>query len=83
MNLKEEIKKITGDTGSEWDLTEAGQEKLVQLFKTWALKMVGENYNFGANDRTISFDPHDSDIYAEGSNETKDAIRENIDKTTK
>ena len=40
MNLREEIKKITGSTGSEWDLTEAGQEKLVKLFKEWALEII-------------------------------------------
>ena len=75
--LKEEIRKITGDTGSEWDLTVAGQEKLVQLFKAWALEIVGKTKICGGD-----LQMNDEYEQCHGYNKAKQEIRDRIERLT-
>ena len=81
MKLLEEIQK----TLQEFDLSD-GTDKmedskaLLPIIKKWALEMIGDSIaETLENERMLSYDPHDQDIYTEGFNDAKKEIIEKID----
>ncbi len=72
MNLREEIAEIWGPIQTDYeDEMEGGLDKTVELFKKWALEMVGED------DQPSSEDPYDTN------NGLRREIRQRIEESTK
>lgn len=76
MNLREEIQTILKGWQNEVTYADETEDLLIELFKKWALEMVGE-------DLLSQEMPYDENTYNWGVHNTKSEIRRHIEETTK
>ena len=82
--MKQNIKRILlRNFDNDRYLWSVAEKELVELFKKWALEMVGEDEEYVAVTQENQHYAEESNQHREITNATKGVIRQNIEESTK